>query len=59
MLQRLGLFGILGLLAMLGGIALLGLVDLRIAAGVALVVGGIGLVTYGMVQSMMAKFGLA
>ncbi len=59
MLQRLGLFGILGVLAMLGGIALLALENLVIAGGVALIVGGIGLVTYGLVQSMMAKFGLA
>lgn len=58
MLKRLGLTGLLGVLLMLVGVALLGLVDLRIAGGVAMVIAGIGLVAYGLVQSMMAAFGL-
>ena len=59
MFQRIGLTGVMGLLLMIVGVALLGLVDLRIAAGVALVVSGIGFLAYGMIKSMMGAFGLA
>lgn len=59
MLRRIGLTGVLGLLLLIVGIALLGLVDLQIAAGVALVVAGIGLLAHGLIKSMLAVFGMA
>lgn len=59
MLRRIGISGALGLLLLVVGIALLGLVDLRIAAGVALVVAGIGLLAHGLIKSILGAFGMA
>jgi hypothetical protein len=59
MLDRLGVTGVLGVLFLLGGVVLLATVSLRVAAGVALVVAGMGMVASGLVKGMMRSFGLA
>lgn len=58
MFDKLGIAGLLGLLLALGGIGLLATVNLYIAAGVAFVVAGIGLVAYGIVTNLLASFGM-
>lgn len=59
MLERIGgVGGVLGLLAMIGGLVLLGLVDVKIAAGVALIVVGLVLVLRGIVQGVMTAMGM-
>ena len=58
MFDKLGVAGLLGLLLALGGIGLLATVDPFIAAGVAFVVAGIGLVAYGIVTNLLAAFGI-
>lgn len=58
MFDKLGIAGVLGVLVMMGGIALLAWVDLWIAAGVAFVVAGVGLITYGMVTSLLSSLGM-
>ncbi|MFB6138965.1 MAG: hypothetical protein ABEJ26_00860 [Halosimplex sp.] len=58
MLDKLGAAGIVGILVILGGIGLLAWVDPLIAAGIAFVVAGLGLVLYGLVTSVMSSFGM-
>jgi len=58
MIGKLGLAGITGVLVLFGGIGLLAWVNLKIAAGVAFVVAGLGLVVYGMVTNLLASFGM-
>jgi hypothetical protein len=58
MLGKLGLKGIVGLLALLGGIALIATADLRIAAGVALVLFGLGLAVWGLVSGLLQSMGM-
>ena len=58
MLGKLGLKGIVGLLALLGGIALIATADLRIAAGIALVLLGLGLVVWGLVSGLLESMGM-
>lgn len=58
MLDKLGVAGLLGFLLLLGGIGLLATVDLFIAAGVAFVVAGLGLVIYGLVSSFLGSLGM-
>ena len=59
MFKRLGAIGIVGILALLGGIVLIGLENPIIAAGIGLVVTGLGLVAFGMVRNLMKAFGMA
>lgn len=58
MFDKLGIAGVLGVLIMLGGIALLAWYSLYVAAGVAFVVAGVGLITYGMVTSLLSSLGM-
>lgn len=58
MLGKLGLKGIVGLLALLGGIALIATADLRIAAGIALVLLGLGLAVWGLVSGLLESMGM-
>lgn len=58
MFDKLGIAGVLGVLIMMGGIALLAWYSLYVAAGVAFVVAGVGLITYGMVTSLLSSLGM-
>ena len=58
MFGNIGPVGIFGLLCLLGGIALIALQDLYIAAGVALVLAGLGFVVYGIVSQLKASLGM-
>jgi hypothetical protein len=58
MLDKLGIAGILGVVVMLGGIALVAWQAPIVAAGIAFVVAGLGLIVYGMVQNLLTAFGL-
>ena len=59
MFKRLGAIGIIGILSLLGGIVLIGTQNPTIAAGIGLVVTGLGLVAFGMVRNLMKTFGMA
>lgn len=58
MLGKLGLKGIVGVLALLGGVALIATADLRIAAGIALVLFGLGLAVWGLVSGLLESMGM-
>jgi len=58
MLDKLGLPGIAGVVVLLAGIGLVAWQNLILAAGLALVVGGLGLVVYGLVTSLLSSLGL-
>lgn len=58
MLGKLGLKGIVGLLALLGGVALIATADLRIAAGIALVLLGLALAVWGLVSGLLESMGM-
>ncbi|WP_226011533.1 DUF7470 family protein [Halomicrobium salinisoli] len=58
MLDKLGIAGVLGVLVMLGGIVLVAWQNLILAAGLAFVVAGLGLIVYGMVTNLLSAFGL-
>ena len=58
MFDKLGLAGVLGVLVLLGGIGLLAWVRPLVAAGVAFVVAGLGLVVYGVVTNLLASLGM-
>jgi len=58
MLDKLGIAGILGVAVMLGGISVVAWQAPIVAAGIAFVIAGLGLVVYGMVQNLLASFGL-
>lgn len=59
MFDKLGAVGVLGFLFMLGGISVLAYVDLVLAAGVALIIAGLGMVAYGLVSSAMKALGFS
>jgi ABC-type Mn2+/Zn2+ transport system permease subunit len=58
MRQMLGLSGFFGLLCIVGGIALLATVELEIAAGVALVLAGLGFLVRAMIKGVMSMMGM-
>jgi hypothetical protein len=59
MLDRIGgPAGVVGLLAVLGGIGLIGTHNLRVAAGLLLMVVGLALVVRGLVKGFMASMGM-
>ncbi|MDS0281869.1 DUF7470 family protein [Haloarcula onubensis] len=58
MLDKLGLPGLAGVVVLFAGIGLVAWQNLILAAGLALVVGGLGLVVYGLVTSLLSTFGL-
>ncbi|WP_136718106.1 DUF7470 family protein [Halorientalis salina] len=58
MLDKLGVAGLFGFLLLVAGIGLLAYIDLLIAAGVAFVVAGLGLVVYGLVTNLLGALGM-
>ncbi len=58
MLKNLGPQGIAGLLILLAGIALIAYQNLVIAAGIALVLAGLGIIVKALVSGMLQSFGL-
>ena len=59
MLRKLGgVSGVVGILAMLLGIALVAEANLQIAAGIALVIAGLGLLARGMIKGLMSAMGM-
>lgn len=59
MLKRLGTFGLLGILLSLAGLGLVAYTAPLVAAGLALTLAGVGLVVKGLLDGLMAQFGLA
>lgn len=57
MIQKLGAVGIVGLLLLLGGLALVAYQSPIVAAGLALVLAGVGLVTKGLVNALVSSMG--
>lgn len=58
MFDKLGVVGVAGVVVLLAGIGLVAWQNLLLAAGLALVVGGLGLIVYGLVTSLLASFGM-
>lgn len=58
MFDKLGVAGLLGFLLLLAGIGLLASINPLIAAGVAAVVAGLGLVVYGLVSNLLGALGM-
>ncbi len=58
MIGNLGPLGIGGLVLLLAGVALVAHASLQIAAGIALVVAGLGLVVKSLVAGMLQSWGL-
>ncbi len=58
MLEKLGLTGVLGLLVLLAGVVLIARENLLIAAGMAFILAGLGLVVRALISSVMQQFGL-
>ncbi|MFA9427533.1 hypothetical protein [Natronorubrum sp. A-ect3] len=58
MLKNLGPQGIAGLLILLAGIALIAYQNLVIAAGIALVLAGLGIIVKALVSGMLQSFGM-
>lgn len=58
MYDRLGIGGIVGLLLTLGGIALVAWQEPIVAAGLAFVLAGLGLVVRALVGNVMRQFGM-
>jgi hypothetical protein len=59
MLKRLGTLGLVGVLLALGGLGLVAYTAPLVAAGLALTLAGVGLVVKGLLDGLMAQFGLA
>ena len=59
MLDKLGLPGIVGVLVMFAGLGVVTYANLLIGLGMSLVIAGLGLVVYGMVQALLESFGMA
>lgn len=57
MFGKLGLVGIVGLLLVLLGLAVVAWQDPIIAAGIALMLSGVGLLAKGMINAVIASFG--
>lgn len=58
MFDRLGIGGVIGLLVLLAGVLLIAWQNLVIAAGVAFVLAGLGLVVYALVGGVLQQFGM-
>jgi hypothetical protein len=59
MLDKLGTLGIVGIVVALAGLGLVAYQAPLVAAGLLLVLGGVGLVTQSLVKNVMSAFGLA
>lgn len=58
MFGKLGAKGIVGVLALLGGLALIAIANPLIAAGVGLVLVGIGLTAWGLLAGLLGSMGM-
>ncbi|MWV41406.1 hypothetical protein [Natrialba sp. INN-245] len=58
MLGNLGPLGIVGIVVLLAGIGLVAYVDLVIAAGLALILAGMGLIVKSLITGMLQSFGM-
>ena len=58
MLDKLGFSGVAGVVVLFAGIGLVAWQNLILAAGLAMVVSGLGLVVYGLVTSLLSSFGM-
>jgi len=58
MLDKLGVVGFLGVLLMLGGVAVVAIESLLVAAGIAFVVAGLGLLVFGLVRNLLSSLGM-
>lgn len=58
MLDKLGTVGVVGIVVVVGGLAVLAYENPVIAAGVALVLIGIGLLVRGLVATLLESFGM-
>jgi hypothetical protein len=58
MLNKLGIAGVIGVLFILGGVVVVAWQNLILAAGLALVIAGFGLVVFGLVKNLLASFGI-
>lgn len=58
MLDKLGIVGVIGIVVTIGGLGVVGWRDPVLAAGLALVVVGAGLVVAGLVRNLLASFGM-
>ena len=58
MLRLLGPLSVVGLLVLLAGIAVIAWQNLVVAAGVALVLAGLGVVVFGFVRKVLASMGM-
>jgi hypothetical protein len=59
MIGRLGRIGIVGVVFAVVGVVLIAVESLVIAGGIALTLSGVGLVVKGLLDGLMAQFGLA
>ncbi|MFB6221301.1 MAG: hypothetical protein ABEH90_07660 [Halolamina sp.] len=58
MLDRLGIGGVVGLLVLLAGVALIAWQNLIIAAGMAFILAGLGLVVRALIGNVLRQFGM-
>ena len=58
MIRMLGPVSIVGLLVLLAGIAVIAWQNLVVAAGVALVLAGLGVVVFGLVRNVLSSMGM-
>ncbi|RQH01970.1 DUF7470 family protein [Natrarchaeobius oligotrophus] len=58
MLDKLGPLGIVGIVTLLAGIGVIAYANIVIAAGIALVLAGLGLVVKSLVTSVLQSFGM-
>lgn len=58
MIRMLGPVSIVGLLVLLAGIAVIAWQNLVVAAGVALVLAGLGFVVFGLVRNVLSSMGM-
>ena len=58
MLRNLGPLGIVGIVILLAGIGLIAYQNLLIAAGMAMVLAGLGLVVKALISGMLRSFGM-
>ncbi|ELY35904.1 DUF7470 family protein [Natronorubrum tibetense] len=58
MLRNLGPLGIVGIVILLAGIGLIAYQNLLIAAGMAMVLAGLGLVVKALISGMLQSFGM-
>lgn len=58
MLDKLGVFGLLGMALLIAGFAVITYANWQVAVGMALVVGGLGLVVKALISNMLGAMGM-